>query len=703
MYQEPLVYYVAIIRGVGSRVGTQQAGQFSGEVIGMGELRRSARLYITGLVLVAATVMLVALSQSVPPPQERALLAIVFALLQALAIYSSLSYGAQTRLSLHTSVIFAAVLLFPPGLAMLTIGCGTVLGYFLGLEAWEPMAFNTAQTSLQAGVAGSLLATAGWSFERLTVATPAMLLVTLLAAAVMLLIDSFSVATIVGLQSYRSPFVVWRGMVSFDPIELLAQLALGLLAALIADLHSWALPLLLIPAVSIYRSTERQVRLREQTEQLAHQAFHDALTGLPNRALFMDRLQQALTRVARRSSSVAVLFLDLDRFKVVNDSLGHETGDKLLVQVAHRLRESLRPEDTISRHGGDEFTILLEEISDVSDASRVAQRISGQFATPFVSEGHEVYITISIGIALGTTGQERPEDLLRAADAAMYEAKRTGKDRYEVFNSRLDAQAQARLGLEADLRHSIERGELGLYYQPQVHLSSKHIWGMEALARWRHPTRGLIPPDQFIGLAEETGLILPLSRLFLEEACRQAMLWQEEFTYAPPLSVSVNLSLVQFRYPDLVQDIAATLERTGLPPSQLHLEITESVVMQDVLENTATLHHLKELGVQLAIDDFGIGYSSLSYLKNFPVDYLKIDRSFVAGLGNNPDDAAIVGAVVDLAHALRMEVVAEGVEREHQASALLVLGCTKGQGFLFSRPAPAPELARLLSHGYARA
>ncbi len=434
-------------------------------------------------------------------------------------------------------------------------------------------------------------------------------------------------------------------------------------------------------------------------EQLRHRAFHDPLTGLPNRALLLDRLGHALARAARDGSGVAVLFLDLDRFKVVNDSLGHQTGDRLLVAVAEGIVECLRPEDTAARLGGDEFIVLLEDVRDARDATRVAERIAACLRAPLTLAGHEIAVTASIGIALAAAGRGRPDELLRDADLAMYRAKARGKARYEIFDASMNARALERLALEADLRRALERGQLRLHYQPQVELATGRIAGAEALARWEHPERGLVPPGEFIPLAEETGLILPLGWWALEEACRQARAWGRDAGGAAgdrPPTISVNLSARQFQQPGLAAGVARVLCKTGLDPRRLHLELTESVVMEPAEATIATLQELKAQGVRLAIDDFGTGYSSLSYLKRFPVDLLKIDRSFVAGLDRDAEDTAIVGAVVTLARALGLAVAAEGVETAGQLARLRDLGCDLGQGRYLAEPLAPEALGDLL-------
>ena len=435
---------------------------------------------------------------------------------------------------------------------------------------------------------------------------------------------------------------------------------------------------------------------RTLEERLRHQAFHDSLTELPNRALFMNRLGFALTRAERSKRTAAVLFLDLDNFKLVNDSLGHEVGDSLLVSVAERLRASLRAEDTAARFGGDEFTVLLEDVTGVTDAVRVADKITRALSTPFVLESREVFVTTSIGIVLGTSGCERPTDLLRNADVALYRAKANGKATYEVFDALMNVQAVERLDLEADLRRAIEQREFAVHYQPQLELQTGRLAGWEALVRWMHPERGPIPPGAFLSVAEETGLIFQIGSQVLEEACRQAEEWHEQQPEVP-LKMSVNISARQLQRPDeLVREVVRVLEKTRLAPGSLVLEITESMLMGDAEHNVNVLERLKALGIGISVDDFGTGYSNLAYLRRFPVDFLKVDKAFVDGLEDNPEDTAIVKAIVDLAHAMGMQTVAEGIETTEQAGLIRDLECELGQGYYFSEPLPAAEAGTLL-------
>lgn len=431
-------------------------------------------------------------------------------------------------------------------------------------------------------------------------------------------------------------------------------------------------------------------------EELSHRMFHDGLTGLSNRALFADRLVQAHVRAERNRTRYAVLFIDLDRFKVVNDSLGHQAGDELLVAVAERLQSQTRPGDTLARFGGDEFVMLLEELEHEDEAAVVAQRLLDNLQSPFRIQDRDVPMTASIGVVVGSAGHAGPEDCLRNADVAMYRAKANGKGRFEVFRPGAEIGEVQRLDREIALRLAIERGELAVHYQPVVSIETRSIVGLEALVRWHHPERGLVPPDEFIPLAEETGLIVALGRWVLEEACRQAQEWASANPELQPLVMSVNLSPLQFRQEGLCDQVAGVLAATGLEPGRLCLEVTETALMADTAVTTVMLNRLKSLGTRLSIDDFGTGHSSLSYLKHFPVDYVKIDRSFVADLGDDKVDTEIVRSVIRLANAIGIRAVAEGVEDVRQLGILSELGCPLVQGYLLARPKPAVNIAALL-------
>jgi diguanylate cyclase (GGDEF)-like protein/PAS domain S-box-containing protein len=436
-------------------------------------------------------------------------------------------------------------------------------------------------------------------------------------------------------------------------------------------------------------------------EQLTRQAFHDSLTGLPNRLLFRDRLDQALARAGRRHGDVGLVFLDLDNFKQINDSLGHGAGDELIREAAQRLRECVREEDTLARLGGDEFVILLDFLTEEAEAICLADRITARFGEPFRFAGKGYVVSISIGIVTRGAEDDGAEDggaenMLRDADIAMYRAKSSGKARYVIFDPVMHTDALARLEFESELREAIGRDELVVHYQPIVELDGARISEVEALVRWQHPVRGSISPMDFIPIAEETGLIVPLGQWVLEQACRQVAAWQVRYPMIPPLTVSVNLSPRQFENRGLLDDVKRALTQSGLAPTSLKLEITESTIMRDVEATVSTMGQLKALGVHLAIDDFGTGYSSLAYLKRLPLDVLKIDRSFVSGIGLDREDRAIVKAIISLAKSLKLSVTAEGIETEEQSSLLREWACEQGQGYYFARPLNSADFATLL-------
>lgn len=444
-----------------------------------------------------------------------------------------------------------------------------------------------------------------------------------------------------------------------------------------------------------YEGTVMDVSARKTIEmQLAHDAFHDTLTGLPNRLLFMDRLKQAIDRQRRKEDSLfATLFLDLDRFKVVNDSLGHHFGDRLLIEISKRLATCVRVEDTVSRLGGDEFTILIENVRDTWEVVQVAERILQSLSQPMDLDGHVVFTTASIGIAISEGGYNSADAVLRDADTAMYRAKTQGKARYEIFDKTMHTGVMAQLQLETDLRCALERKELRLVYQPLVELENGRVIGFEALLRWQHAKIGLISPLEFIPLAEETGLIVPIGKWVLEEACKQIHAW--EIRSGQPLILGVNLSSKQFSQSRLVEDIACVLADSGLEPSRLKLEITESVIMDNARMTTTLLTELKALGIKLAIDDFGTGYSSLSYLARLPMDTLKIDRSFVQQMAATGRDE-IVKTILTLAANLNMDVIAEGIEKTGECEQLKKLGCKLGQGYLFAKPLSVEDAEKML-------
>lgn len=439
----------------------------------------------------------------------------------------------------------------------------------------------------------------------------------------------------------------------------------------------------------------RDVTGRKRAEEkLRHVAYYDALTGLPNRELFLDRLHQAIIQARRYKRMLAVMLLDIDRFKEINDTLGHRTGDLLLRAVADRINRCVREGDTVARHGGDEFIILFSGVSHIQDMVVVAKKVNRALSEGSVLNGQELFITASMGISLYPADGIDADTLVKNADVAMYQAKGHGRNTYRFYTPTMNAEALRKLILENNLRKALEREEFVLHYQPLVELATGRVTGTEALLRWQHPGLGLLAPIEFIPLAEETGLIVPIGEWMLQKACEQGKAWQE--AGRPSLRMAVNLSMRQFRQNNVTEMVAGALMRSGLHPGCLDLELTESVVMQDAEETIATLRELKSLGVRLTIDDFGTGYSSLSYLKNLPLSTLKLDHSFVNALTRDRGDEAISRAIIALAHDLSLKVIAEGVETSEQVEFLRLLECDEVQGFLFSRPVPAPELSGII-------
>ena len=435
-------------------------------------------------------------------------------------------------------------------------------------------------------------------------------------------------------------------------------------------------------------------------QQLTHQALHDPLTKIANRALFKDRVDHALSKLARNNSSLAVLFLDLDNFKAINDSLGHAAGDKLLILVAERLQDCLRSADTAARLGGDEFAVLVEQMYRSDESLMIAERILSVFRQPFVIEGKEIYVGTSIGIAASSSDALQSEELLRNADLAMYLAKSQGKGKFVVFEQKMHAALMERIELEEDLRRGIEEKEFTLHYQPILDLESQEMLGMEALVRWMHPRLGMLSPIKFIPLAEETNLIVPLGDWILGEACRQVQEWRDE--NGIDVSVTVNISIRQFQQAELVDMVSRSLKESGLPPKSLILEITESFMMQDTESTIAKLHELKKIGVRLAIDDFGTGYSSLSYLQRFPIDILKIDKSFIDKLGQGREGNAVARAIIMMGDSLNLKTIAEGIENKGQIDQLQILGCEAGQGFHFAKPLTPGDMDKFLMNRRGR-
>ncbi len=459
-----------------------------------------------------------------------------------------------------------------------------------------------------------------------------------------------------------------------------------------------------INADLLERSIRYSIERKRTEDDIYRMAYYDSLTGLPNRLLFQDRLKQALKHAERNNSILAVMFLDVDNFKRINDTFGHCVGDKLLKEIASRMGSVVRKSDSVARQhknlfarlGGDEFTVLLSEIKDAEYVSKVAQRINDSMSQPFILGAQELFVSVSTGIAIYPDDGKDSDSLLKNADSAMYYAKEHGKNNYQYYMQSMNDRALENLTLENDLRKALEKDELLLYYQPQVDIVNGKVIGVEALIRWEHPEKGLVPPIDFIPIAEENGLINPIGEWVLKTACKQSRKWQE--AGIPAMPVSVNLASQQFQQSNFIEIINDAINSSGISPQNLILEITESTLMQNTDAVSAKMHEVTSMGVRLAIDDFGTGYSSLSYLKRFPIHAIKIDRSFVMEINTNPDDAAIVEAIISMAHSLKLDVVAEGVETEDQLEFLREQGCEIVQGYLFSRPLPAEDIPGFLSN-----
>jgi diguanylate cyclase (GGDEF)-like protein len=474
------------------------------------------------------------------------------------------------------------------------------------------------------------------------------------------------------------------------------------------EAFQWIALALVLPCFAAVggRLSELRQRLRRTNDELTSalamiqkMATHDTLTALPNRALFNEALSHAIAQAERHQRSLAVFFLDLDRFKFINDSLGHGVGDRVLQEAAVRLTTAVRASDLVARLGGDEFVLLFEDFASAAEVSELASKVLGAFQSTFVIEGHELALSASIGICTYPQDGRDAQTLLSNADIAMYRAKEQGRNRHCFYHAELDEISQERLVLEAGLRHALERGEIEVHYQPKIEFRTGGVTGVEALIRWRHPQMGLLSPDKFVPLAEELGIIVPIGYWTLRRVCERSRMWQEE---GHTLSVAVNLSASQFHQPELVRELARILEETRMPAHLLELEITESMVMKDPERAGAVMRAGRAMGIRIAIDDFGTGHSSLGYLKRFPIDQLKVDRTFVRDLPHNSDDVAITRAVIAMAHSLKMSVVAEGVEHQHQFDLLRDEGCDEFQGYYCRPPLPEPELLRFLREEQAR-
>jgi diguanylate cyclase (GGDEF)-like protein len=615
-----------------------------------------------------------------------AAIAIVIVLSELRPVVMSRLVGNPVSISL--AFVFATMYVWGLAPALLLMAVSVTLAEILQHKPWWKPPFNVGQYVLSVAAAWLVMVAAG--------ATPSPLdpQTTWTLADVWWIVGSWAVYHVVNLALVAglaaSGGQTWWESFSeefwFYTVSVVAVLALSPLIAVVAVSQSWVfLPLLLLPLLAVQKAAE-------MSREKEHQALHDPLTGLPNRLLLGDRIEQALARSTRETGRVAVLFLDLDMFKVVNDSLGHAAGDGLLVHVGRRLESVLRPGDTLARFGGDEFVIVCENVP-MEDVERLARRTARALRDPYVFEGRDVNVSVSIGIAV--SGDDTDSDtMLRDADAALYRAKEGGRNRAVVFDEAMHQQASARLDAELGLRRALDNGELRVHYQPVVTLEGASVVGFEALVRWDHPERGVVGPDEFVAVAEETGLILPLGIWVLEQAAAQVRRWRDEIPGGADLWMAVNVSPRQLHSPQFVDALAHTIALNRLPASAVRLEIIESALVEASGPQMSSINRLRALGVSLAVDDFGTGYSSLAYLTSLPVSTVKIDRSFIHALGGvDPTAEAIVDAILGMARALRLEVIAEGVETIEQLEALRALGVPLGQGFLWSRPRDASEMA----------
>ncbi len=673
---------------------------------------RAWLFYATLLLTALGVVVWVLASWRGPPPTAHVLMG-VLAVLAIVAQHFPVRLAPGHKVDLSLAVYFACLLLFGTAVSVILVGVAQLAGGGTlalrrnpasgkRLRSVRNVLFNASQLVVATACAGLVLA--AWSPHRppAPLDDVADLWVLPAAAAALYLVNSAAVAVMVGLQRGQNPAAGWLASQRERGPQYAVLFFLGLIVALLGTRSHWAPLLVAVPGALVYLSFERAGEMLAERQtvaaQRAHEATHDPLTGLANRTLFHARLTEALRHAGPRPESVALLFLDLDNFKAINDSLGHAAGDRALAVVGARLLAAVRTGDLVARFGGDEFAALLADLPDVQEASAVARRLATSMRAPIVVEGHELAISMSIGIAVATAATTL-DDLLRDADTALYRAKAAGKGRHVTFSTSMRADVTHRLALETALRHALERQEFVLHYQPKIMPTTNEIVGVEGLVRWAHPERGIVLPEEFIPVLEETGMILPLDAWVLAEAARQGQVWQARYPHDPPLLICVNLSARQFRHPDLFAQVTQVLHETGLAPGSLGLELTESLLMETGAATLATLHGLRGLGVQLAIDDFGTGYSSLRYLQHFPVNALKIDRSFVTDLGSDRHAHGIVQAIVTLAHTLGLEVVAEGVETAGQLAQVRALGCDLVQGYYFARPQPADALTALLDRG----
>ena len=618
---------------------------------------------------------------------------VLMAILVAIAELRPIMIGRFETLSVAPAFVFATMYVWGWEPAVVLMAASVLLSELLDRKPLWKVVFNVGQYSICVAVAALVLRFSGMHSTgigegmKATDLGPETLIAVLLSWTVYHLLNLALVAGLAGpdetwWESFTDHF--WYYTTSTFAVLALSPLVAVVAAAGGEDGRTWLLlPLLLVPLIGVQHSAQ----LSQERE---HRALHDPLTGLPNRLLLTDRIDTALSRSTRSGGRVVVIFLDLDLFKTINDGLGHAVGDSVLVDVANRLKAIMRPGDTLARFSGDEFAMVCESIPDY-EIEVLAAQIQDALQPAFSFESHEVTVTASIGVATATP-YSTAESLLREADSAMYRAKTAGRDQVAHFHWSMHQAAAARLDDQLGLHRALERGELRAHYQPVIHLTTGQVLGMEALIRWEHPQRGLLSPDQFIPLAEETGLIVPIGSWMLDHSLAQLRQWRQEVVGAGDLWMAVNLSARQLSDPDLAHKITRSVRESGLPPDSLHLEITETAVMRSADRAAATLQALQSLGVRLIIDDFGTGYSSLARLKRLPVSALKVDRTFVDGLGTDSSDLSIVDAIVNMARSLNLDIIAEGVETREQLEILHTLGADMGQGYLWSRPMPAADI-----------
>jgi len=671
------------------------------------------QLYFSLLLLAALGLVVAMLARPHDPfPTPYALMAVLM-LLAVVAQHFPVRLAPSHKLDLSIAVYFACLLLFGTAVSVLLVGASQLVGGGTLALRRDPASgkrrrsvrgvlFNASQLVLATASAGLVSSRLLPHPDHDLLHNAAAFWVLPATATALYLVNSGAVAMMVGLQHRQNPFAGWLASQRQRGPQGAALFFLGLIIALLGADNPWAPLLVAVPGVLVYRSFERTAQAlaagQAVTAQRTHEATHDPLTQLANRASFQVALARALGDVGRHPDSVALLFLDLDNFKGINDRLGHTAGDQVLIAVAARLLAAVRGRDLVARFGGDEFTILLTDLPDAHEASAVVERLGRSMRIPIMVEGHALVVSVSIGIA-GAAAAITPDALLRDADTALYQAKAAGKAQHVVFQPPMAAHATGYLTLERALRRALEREEFTLAYQPKIVPATGQIVGMEGLVRWQHPDGDLVSPGAFLPVMEETGMILALDAWVLAEAARQGQVWHTRYPEAPPLLISVNLSAQGFGHPDLCTQVAHALDAAGFAPGSLGLELTESTLMETGEATLATLQGLKGLGVQLAIDNFGTGYSSLRSLQHFPVHALKIDGSFVAALGQDARVRGIVGAIVTLGHTLGLRVVAEGVETAAQLAQLRALGCDVVQGYYVARPQSAAALTALLDRG----